>query len=105
MHIAKININNETTDVAIKILRPDIEKKFNDELNALMLFAYVVESFFVKTKRLKLVEVVLLLREITNIEMDLRFEARWQSKRCKRHKRMSVLKFQKYIGITLQKEY
>jgi ubiquinone biosynthesis protein len=75
VHIAKININNETTEVAIKILRPDIEKKFNDELNALMLFAYVVESFFVKTKRLKLVEVVLLLREITNIEMDLRFEA------------------------------
>ena len=28
-----------------------------------------------KAKRLKLVEVVHLLREITNIEMDLRFEA------------------------------
>ena len=28
-----------------------------------------------KTRRLKLVEVVHLLREITNIEMDLRFEA------------------------------
>jgi len=40
-----------------------------------MLFAYVVENIFIKTKRLKLVEVVHLLREITNIEMDLRFEA------------------------------
>ena len=40
-----------------------------------MLFAYIVESLFSKTKRLKLVEVVHLLREITNIEMDLRFEA------------------------------
>jgi len=75
VHIAKININNKTTEVAIKILRPDIQKQFNDELDALMLFTYVVESFFVKTKRLKLVEVVHLLREITNIEMDLRFEA------------------------------
>ena len=28
-----------------------------------------------KTKRLRLVEVVLLLKEITNLEMDLRFEA------------------------------
>jgi len=75
VHIAKINIDNNPTEVAIKILRPDIEKEFNEELDALMLFAYVVENIFTKTKRLKLVEVVHLLREITNIEMDLRFEA------------------------------
>jgi ubiquinone biosynthesis protein len=75
VHIAKINIDNKVTEVAIKILRPDIEKQFNEELDALMLFAYVVQSLFTKTKRLKLVEVVHLLREITNIEMDLRFEA------------------------------
>ena len=75
VHIAKINIDNKPTEVAIKILRPGIEKEFNEELDALMLFAYVVEKLFTKTKRLKLVEVVCLLREITNIEMDLRFEA------------------------------
>ena len=75
VHIAKINIEDTPTQVAIKILRPDIEKEFNEELDALMLFAYVVENIFTKTKRLKLVEVVHLLREITNIEMDLRFEA------------------------------
>jgi ubiquinone biosynthesis protein len=75
VHIAKINIDHKPTEVAIKILRPDIEKQFNEELDALMLFAYIVESFFTKTKRLKLVEVVHLLKEITNIEMDLRFEA------------------------------
>ena len=40
-----------------------------------MLFAYIVENTITKAKRLKLVEVVHLLREITNIEMDLRFEA------------------------------
>jgi ubiquinone biosynthesis protein len=75
VHIAKIKIDNDKKEVAIKILRPEIEKKFNEELDALMLFAYVVENLFSKTKRLKLVEVVHLLREITNIEMDLRFEA------------------------------
>ena len=75
VHIAKINIDNKINEVAIKILRPDIEKQFNEELDALMLFAYIVESTFRKTKRLKLVEVVHLLRKITNIEMDLRFEA------------------------------
>ena len=75
VHIAKIKIDNSLKEVAVKILRPDIEEEFNEELDALMLFAYIVESFFSKTKRLKLVEVVHLLREITNIEMDLRFEA------------------------------
>ncbi len=75
VHFAKIEIENKQKDVAIKILRPNIEKIFNEELDALMLFAYIIESTVQKTKRLKLVEVVHLLREITNIEMDLRFEA------------------------------
>ncbi len=75
VHIAKINIDNKTKELAIKILRPNIEKHFNEELDALMLLAYIIENTINKAKRLKLVEVVHLLREITNIEMDLRFEA------------------------------
>ena len=75
VHIAKISVDGKSRDVAIKILRPEIEKLFNEELDALMLFAYIVENSITKAKRLKLVEVVHLLREITNIEMDLRFEA------------------------------
>ncbi len=75
VHLAKIKIDDKERDVAIKILRPNIEKIFNEELDALMLFAYLIESTLKKTRRLKLVEVVHLLREITNIEMDLRFEA------------------------------
>ncbi|MBD1150232.1 2-polyprenylphenol 6-hydroxylase [Pelagibacterales bacterium SAG-MED29] len=73
VHLAKIK--NENKEVAIKILRPNIEKLFNEELDALMLFAYIIENTLSKAKRLKLVEVIHLLREITNIEMDLRFEA------------------------------
>jgi len=75
VHIAKIKNENQEKEVAIKILRPDIERLFNEELDALMLFAYIIENTIPKAKRLKLVEVVHLLREITNIEMDLRFEA------------------------------
>ena len=75
VHTAIINIEGKDKEIAIKILRPDIEKLFNEELDALMLFAYLIESTVSKAKRLKLVEVVHLLREITNIEMDLRFEA------------------------------
>ena len=75
VHFAKINVSGQNKDVAIKILRPNIEKIFNEELDALMLLAYIVQNLIKKTKRLKLVEVVQLLREITNVEMDLRFEA------------------------------
>jgi len=75
VHLAKIKNENQEKHVAVKILRPNIEKLFNEELDALMLFAYIIENTVSKAKRLKLVEVVHLLREITNIEMDLRFEA------------------------------
>ncbi len=75
VHLAKIILEGKEKEVAIKILRPNIEKVFNEELDALMLFAYIIENTLRKTKRLKLIEVVHLLREITNIEMDLRFEA------------------------------
>jgi len=75
VHLAKIKSFGQTQEVAIKILRPNIEKLFNEELDALMLLAFIIQNFIKKTKRLKLVEIVQLLREITNIEMDLRFEA------------------------------
>ncbi len=75
VHFATIIESDQKKEVAIKILRPNIDKLFNDELDALMFLAYIVESLIKKTKRLKLVEVVQLLREITNVEMDFRFEA------------------------------
>ena len=75
VHFATISDSNESKEVAIKILRPNIEKIFNEELDALMLLAYIIQNLIRKTKRLKLVAVVQLLREITNVEMDLRFEA------------------------------
>ena len=75
VHKAQINDKGTIKDVAIKILRPEIKKIFNEEIDAMMLFAFLVESFAKKTQRLKLVEVVFLLKEITNLEMDLRFEA------------------------------
>ncbi len=75
VHKAQINDNGDVKQVAIKILRPNIKKIFNEEIDALMLLAYFIENIITKTKRLKLLEVVFLLKEITNHEMDLRFEA------------------------------
>jgi len=75
VHFATISDFAEKKEVAIKILRPNIEETFNEELDALMLLAYIIQNLIRKTKRLKLIEVIQLLREITNMEMDLRFEA------------------------------
>ena len=75
VHKAQINDDGTLKDVAIKILRPDIKRIFNEEIDAMMLLAFLIESVIKKTKRLKLIEVVFLLKEITNLEMDLRFEA------------------------------
>ncbi len=75
VHFAKIEIDGSEKDLAIKILRPNIQKIFNEELDALNFLAYLIENIFRKTRRLRLVEVIFLLKQITNMEMDLRFEA------------------------------
>ncbi len=68
----------DLTESAIYKLRKHVEQvddgsEEDEEIDAMMLFAFLIESFIKKTKRLKLVEVVFLLKEITNLEMDLRF--------------------------------
>jgi len=40
VHKAQINDNGVLKDVAIKILRPNIKKMFNEEIDAIMLFAF-----------------------------------------------------------------
>ncbi len=75
VHFTKIKIDGEEKNLAIKILRPNIHKIVNEELDALMFLAYLIENIFQNTKRLRLVEVINLLKDITNVEMDLRFEA------------------------------
>ena len=42
VHFATIDGSAEKKEVAIKILRPNIEKIFNEELDALMLLAYII---------------------------------------------------------------
>ena len=101
VHFATI----EDKQYAIKVLRPGIEKKFKEELEALMLFASIVETILPKTKRLKLIEVVHLLKEITAIEMDLRFEGSAGSELKKIQNLIQNLKCLTLIGILHQKEF
>ena len=51
VHFAKIKIDGQVKEVAIKILRPSIKKVFNEEIDALMILAYLTENFISNYKR------------------------------------------------------
>jgi ubiquinone biosynthesis protein len=62
-------------EVAIKILRPDIEERFARDLDLFEWIAETTERLAPWTVRFKLIETVRLFRQTVEVEMDLRFEA------------------------------
>ena len=65
----------EGEDVAVKILRPNIERAFHRDLEMLSRLARWAHSWFPSVRRLRLMEVVETLAQSVELEMDLRFEA------------------------------
>ncbi|MCF8473386.1 MAG: 2-polyprenylphenol 6-hydroxylase [Emcibacter sp.] len=61
--------------VAIKVLRPDIEKIFARDLDAFLFLAKIMEYFSVGIRRLKPTSVVETITETIALELDLRYEA------------------------------
>ncbi len=61
--------------VAVKILRPGIEKRFRRDLESFYFAARQIEHFHAPSRRLRPVAVVDALAEWTRLEMDLRLEA------------------------------
>ena len=61
--------------VAVKILRPNIEKRFYRDLDSYYFAARIIERFYPPARRLKPVAVVDNLKHTTDLEMDLRLEA------------------------------
>ncbi|MEO5372668.1 MAG: 2-polyprenylphenol 6-hydroxylase [Alphaproteobacteria bacterium] len=67
-----------TTDgrqVAVKVLRPDVAKKFEQDIDALYWLAEIVERTQPGFRRLKPIEAVRTFEDTVAMEMDLRFEA------------------------------
>ncbi|CAK6507594.1 2-polyprenylphenol 6-hydroxylase [Rickettsia helvetica] len=60
--------------VAVKILRPDIHKKYNRDIKLLYFLAKIISKFS-KAKRLKPIKVVDKFHETMKFELDLRLEA------------------------------
>ena len=79
VHKGKVKSNNEKCDVAIKILRPNIEREIKRDLRNFFVTAKIMERFSKEAKRLRLVEVVKTLAESLSMEIDLRLEAAAQS--------------------------
>ena len=61
--------------VAVKVLRPNVERRFNVDLEAFIFAARNAEALSAEARRLRLIEVVETLRRSVTIEMDLRLEA------------------------------
>ncbi len=65
----------EGTDVAVKILRPGIEKRFADDLKSFAFAARLMEFFSAEARRLRPVAAVEMLEHSMKLELDLRLEA------------------------------
>jgi ubiquinone biosynthesis protein len=72
---AVIDADGRRREVAVKILRPGIEKQFRRDLDSYYFAARLIERLHPPTRRLKPVAVVDTLRASTELEMDLRLEA------------------------------
>jgi ubiquinone biosynthesis protein len=75
VHRAEIAEAGTRRRVAVKILRPGIERRFKVDLDAFAFAARNAEALSVEAQRLRLIEVAATLRRSVVLEMDLRLEA------------------------------
>lgn len=75
VHRAEIEKDGARTPVAVKILRPGIERRFKVDLDAFFYAARRAEAISPEAQRLRLVEVVSTLARSVVLEMDFRLEA------------------------------
>ena len=75
VHKGCVSEGGVTRDVAVKVLRPNIEKRFRRDLESYAFAAKMVERWYPPARRLKPTAVVDNLKRTTDLEMDLRLEA------------------------------
>src|SRR5215475_11501228 len=75
VHRATIDAMDGERAVAVKVLRPHVERRFKVDIDALAFAARNAEALSPEARRLRLVEVVETLRRSVALEMDLRLEA------------------------------
>ncbi len=75
VHRAEVEKDGARKPVAVKILRPGIQRRFKSDLDAFFFAARRAEQFSLEAQRLRLIEVVSTLARSVAIEMDFRLEA------------------------------
>ena len=75
MHHAEVVSPDGPKSVAVKVLRPGIERRFAVDLDAFMAAARNAERFSAEARRLRMVDVADNLRRTCFMELDLRLEA------------------------------
>ena len=75
VHRARITTPSGQRTVAVKVVRPGIERRFAVDLEAFAFIARTAELISAEARRLRLVEVVETLRRSVTLEMDMRLEA------------------------------
>jgi ubiquinone biosynthesis protein len=75
VHRAEVVSDGIRRAVAVKVLRPGVERRFKVDLDAFTFAAQLAENLSAEARRLRLIEVVDTLNRSVAIEMDLRFEA------------------------------
>jgi ubiquinone biosynthesis protein len=75
VHKAAVAETGVRRDVAVKVLRPGIERRFRRDLDSYFFAARQIERFHAPSRRLRPVAVVETLAQSVAIEMDMRLEA------------------------------
>ncbi|ACB96476.1 2-polyprenylphenol 6-hydroxylase [Beijerinckia indica] len=75
VHRAVVRDATGERDVAVKIMRPGVERRFKRDLSDMVSVARLAERFISDMRRLKLVEVVDTMARAVKMEMDFRLEA------------------------------
>jgi len=75
VHRATVATATEPRAVAVKVLRPGVERRFHADLAAFTFAAQHAENLSAEAQRLRLIEVVDTLRRSVLVEMDFRLEA------------------------------
>ncbi|MGE3246380.1 MAG: 2-polyprenylphenol 6-hydroxylase [Beijerinckiaceae bacterium] len=75
VHKARIDDGHESRHVAVKILRPGVERRFWRDIGDMYFAARQAERRSAEARRLRLVEVVQTLERSVKMEMDFRLEA------------------------------
>lgn len=75
VHRAEVASDAGPRAVAVKVLRPGVERRFKADLDAFYFAARNAETFSAEARRLRLIEVVDTLARSVRLEMDLRLEA------------------------------